>query len=74
MEYSEDVEKMYSGEDMAEKKAIVNKYGIDYIFIGLKEYEKYEIVQNTLLEELGEVVFCEACESGEIIEIIKVDR
>lgn len=69
-----DVEKMYSGEDMAEKKAIVNEYGIDYIFIGLKEYEKYEIVQNTLLEELGEVVFCEACESGEIIEIIKVDR
>jgi len=67
-----DVESIYSGEDIDQKKSLVEKYGIDYIYVGLKEYEKYEIVQNYLLEQLGEVVYCEACDSGEIIEIIKV--
>lgn len=69
-----DVEELYSGEDVSNKKLLVQKYDIDYIYIGLKEYSKYEIVQNSLLEELGEVIFCEACDSGEIIEIIKVAK
>lgn len=67
-----DVESIYTGTDLYEKRALLAKYDVDYIFIGEKEYEKYDVVQNELLEDMGSVVYCKPSESGKIVEIIKV--
>ena len=69
-----EVEEIYTGENTEHTHFILDKYGVDYIFIGLKEYEKFEVVQNGILESMGDVVYCEPSESGKLIEIIKVHQ
>ncbi len=69
-----DVENIYTGEDEAVTRNVLKQYGVDYIFIGAKEYEKFEVVQNGILESLGEVVYCAANEDGQLVEIIKINK
>ena len=69
-----DVENIYTGEDEAVTRNVLKQYGVDYIFIGAKEYERFEVVQNGILESLGEVVYCAANEDGQLVEIIKINK
>ena len=65
-----DIEVIYTGTDENEVRALVGKYGIDYIYIGVLEREKYPALNDALLQRLGEVVFSD----GEQTYIIRVDR
>jgi len=69
-----DVEHFYRGEDLQEKKSLVDKYGIKYVFVGLKEYERYDTVQVGLIEQLGEVIYCEEIYDGSIVEIVRINK
>ena len=69
-----DIDSIYSGEKEALTKKLLDVYDIDYIFIGLKEYDKYEVVQNGILESMGDIVYQETCNDGRIIEIIKINQ
>ena len=69
-----DVENIYTGEDENVTRNTLKQYGVDYIFIGAKEYERFEIVQNGILESMGEVVYCAANADGQLVEIIKINK
>ena len=40
-----------------EEQELLDKYEVNYIFIGSCEYQKYEGVNVALLSSLGEIVF-----------------
>jgi len=56
-----EVEKVYLSEDIVEVRKILSKYGVDYVFVGDKEREKYALLNESKFEEMGDMVF----ESGE---------
>lgn len=70
----EDVAQIYTGTDLEYTKELLDKYDISYIYIGPDEYENYEEIQSGGLESFGETVYSCICETGQLIEIIKVDR
>ncbi len=65
-----DIEVIYTGTDENEVRALVNKYDIDYIYIGVLEREKYPALNDALLQRLGDVAFSD----GEQTYIIRVDQ
>ena len=53
-----DVETIYTSTNLDEVKDLISKYNIQYIFIGAKEYEKYENLDPKRFEKLGgKIVF-----------------
>ena len=52
-----DVETIYTSTDKKEVQELLDKYEVNYIFIGSCEYQKYEWVNVALLSSLGEIVF-----------------
>ena len=52
-----DVRDIYEGTDAYEVERLITKYGIDYIYVGPMEYEKFGYLNIELLESLGEVVY-----------------
>ena len=54
-----DVETIYTSTDKKEVQELLDKYEVNYIFIGSCEYQKYEGVNVALLSSLGEIVFKE---------------
>ena len=54
-----DVETIYTSTDKTEVQELLNKYHVDYIFIGSCEYEKYGEINTEFLSSLGEIVFKE---------------
>jgi uncharacterized membrane protein len=48
-----DVDTIYESTDLSEIKSLINKYKIQYIFVGAKEYEKYENLNPKKFENLG---------------------
>lgn len=68
-----DITELYTGNAVEEKKEVIDKYNINYIFIGTKEYEKYSEMDVSSIKELGEVVFSEYhSESNQSTFIVKV--
>ncbi|MBI4202142.1 MAG: hypothetical protein HY532_03385 [Chloroflexi bacterium] len=54
---SEDVQRLYQTGDSAEAKAILDKYGVTYIYIGQRERAKYGGISLTTFAVLGDEVF-----------------
>lgn len=55
---TEDVETIYTSADAEQVMSLLKEYEVSYIFVGAREREKYgELLNETLLEKLGEVVF-----------------
>ena len=69
-----DVESIYTSDSEYLTRMLLDEYEVDYIFIGAKEYEKYEVVQNGILESMGEVIYCAANADKQLIEVIKIDK
>lgn len=65
---------IYTGINPEETKILLDKYGVDYVYVGLQEYEKYEEIDTGVLEFLGDIVYCETCPTGQLIEIIKINH
>lgn len=54
---SADIRTIYTSENPEEVKALIEKYGISYIFVGSNEYEKYGTVNTSVFAQLGTLVF-----------------
>ena len=68
-----DITELYTGSAIEEKEELIDKYNIDYIFIGTKEYEKYSDMDVSSMKKLGELVFSEYhSESNQSTFIVKV--
>ena len=52
-----EVQEIYVGTDFDLKKTIIEKYNVDYIFVGSKEYEKYGFINTEDLLKLGRIVY-----------------
>ncbi len=52
-----DVLTIYTSENSQEVESLIDKYNISYIYVGELEQEKYEGVNDELLQSLGEVVY-----------------
>ena len=53
-----DVNTIYESTDLSEIKSLLDKYQVRYIFVGAKEYEKYETLDPQKFENLGaKVIF-----------------
>ncbi|MBP9996302.1 MAG: hypothetical protein KBT19_03400 [Lachnospiraceae bacterium] len=70
---SADVTELYTGKDMDVKRELIDRYNIDYIYVGFREYEKYGYVDIGLLSSLGYVVYSDNADDFPSV-IIKVDK
>jgi YYY domain-containing protein len=54
-----DVEQMYRSRDVNETRALLDKYGVDYVIVGSIERDKYQLNASLVnkFEKLGELVF-----------------
>jgi len=59
---AEEVRQIYEGQSLEEVRLIVEKYHVEYIVLGDLERQKYQYLNEDILEGLGQVVF----ESGTI--------
>ena len=74
----DDITEIYTGTDLQKKQELLQKYNVDYIYIGSNEYEKYKdngLVLGELLA-LGDTVYYSAAPdtSGNIIYLIKLNK
>ena len=53
----EDVENIYTGTDPVFVKELLDRYQVEYIFVGSQERQEYPEINEALLRELGEVVY-----------------
>jgi len=54
----DNVEAIYEGEDIDRLKQLIQKYDIEYIFVGTKEYEKYPKLNESNFKEIGgQIIF-----------------
>ena len=63
-----DVMTIYMGEDIETVQALIRKYGIRYIFIGQVERSQFPGLNESLLTELGTVVY----DDGETTRILEI--
>ena len=63
-----DIKTIYTSTDRAEVEALIEKYDIQYIYIGSLEREKFPELNLELLQEMGEVAFAD----GERTYILKI--
>lgn len=69
-----DASAVYTGTDATITRSILNNYNVEYVFIGLEEYERYGTVQNGIIESMGNVIYSQVIPSGTYIEIVEIDR
>ncbi|NLP33830.1 MAG: hypothetical protein GX359_01380 [Clostridiales bacterium] len=54
---AEDISLIYTSSEESAVRALLNKYQIEYIYVGKLEQEKYEIINHELIKSLGKTVF-----------------
>jgi len=76
-EREEDVEKLFLSEDMGVTRGLIEKYNIEYIYIGDCEREKFEAMDYGKLLSLGQVIYPADFNSADVSSktfIIKVNK
>lgn len=63
-----DVQSIYTSADKTMVSALIEKYNISYIYVGTLERQKYENLNDTLIQSLGKVVYSD----GASTYIVKV--
>lgn len=53
----EDVRRIYESSNLEEVKNLVKKYSVEYIFVGSKEYEKYQQLNENNFSQIGKIIF-----------------
>lgn len=71
-----DIETIYTSADDVFVKELLDLYQVDYIFIGAREYEKYENINLNHLMSMGEIVWSNLWPNDEskATYVIKVER
>jgi len=54
---AEDIKQIYTSSDEKTVRALIEKYQIEYIYVGKLEQEKYETVNHEMIKRLGKTVF-----------------
>ena len=68
-EKSWEIETIYTSDDSEEVETLLEKYQVEYIFVGAMEREKYGVSLNdSLLQSLGTIVFQDEDTGTYIIE------
>lgn len=52
-----EIEKIYNGADLNQVKSLINKYKIEYIYIGALEFQKYPNLSEEKINQLGSVIY-----------------
>lgn len=73
---NEDIKTIYTSRDVAMVEALIEQYDIDYIYVGNLEREKFEVVADDVLLDLGEIVYLADSteDSGEVNYIIQIQK
>lgn len=53
----DEIKNLYETVDIAQAKALLQKYNVEYVFIGNLEYQKYPELQEEKFAQLGKIVF-----------------
>ncbi|MFV0343226.1 MAG: DUF2298 domain-containing protein [Anaerocolumna sp.] len=53
----QDIETIYTSKNLSEIKELIEKYNIEYIYVGKLELDKFANIDGEILKTLGEVVF-----------------
>ncbi|HHX55194.1 MAG TPA: hypothetical protein GX705_02490, partial [Clostridiales bacterium] len=56
-ERAADISDIYTSNDIKKVDELINKYKIEYIYVGELEYDKYGSIDELFLESLGEKVY-----------------
>lgn len=67
---SADVQTIYESKDISEVRSLLQKYNVDYIFIGNNEYEKYPSLNEKTFTSLGAQIVFES-DKTKIYKLIK---
>ena len=68
-ERAQEVETIYTSTNQEEVKALLEKYQVEYIFIGAREREKYESLNESMLQSLGNVVFSDEQSQTYVLQV-----
>ena len=68
-ERAQDVETIYTSTNQEEVKALLEKYQVEYIFVGAREREKYESLNESMLQSLGNVVFSDEQSQTYVLQV-----
>ncbi|MFA6249986.1 MAG: DUF2298 domain-containing protein [Candidatus Shapirobacteria bacterium] len=52
-----DVQRIYESQDVVEVRSLLQKYNVDYVFVGDKELEKYQSLNVDVISGLSQIVF-----------------
>ncbi|MDF2800286.1 MAG: putative rane protein [Anaerocolumna sp.] len=52
-----DIETIYTSKNLDEVRALIDKYNIEYIYVGKLELDKFESIDGEFIKSLGDVVF-----------------
>jgi len=56
-ERANDIQTIYTSADEAEIRRLIQKYKIQYIYVGKLEEEKFESINHELIKKLGDIVY-----------------
>lgn len=68
-ERAQEVETIYTSTNQEEVKALLEKYQVEYIFVGAREREKYESLNESMLQSLGNVVFSDEQSQTYVLQV-----
>jgi YYY domain-containing protein len=70
-----DIKEIYTSENVDTVLSLIDKYNIEYIYVGKLEYDKYTTINDTLLKSLGTVVYSQVTnvETNTETYIVKID-
>ncbi len=71
-----DIKTIYTSKDYDEVQSLIDKYDIEYIYVGKLEYDKFTAVNDDLLKSLGDMVFYSPKENEKYYEsyLIKLKK
>lgn len=68
-ERAQEVETIYTSTNQEEVKALLEKYQVEYIFVGAREREKYESLNESMLQSFGNVVFSDEQSQTYVLQV-----
>ena len=68
-ERAQEVETIYTSTNQEEVKVLLEKYHVEYIFVGAREREKYESLNESMLQSLGNVVFSDEQSQTYVLQV-----
>lgn len=73
---NDDINTIYTSSDVSLVNALIEQYDIDYIYVGNLEREKFGVITDEVLFDLGEIVYLEDSteDSGEVNYIIQIQK